>query len=186
MDGRRFAIVVAIAIAPCTIIAQRTGSRPPDARAGHGAPTSPRPGASHRGRRVLPRGGVGIVDVALPVDSAELEPPPAESAVPPPPPAAGPSSIQPPLQPTALPGAPRGSLRGNLWLAVEPNSAQVYVDGFYVGTVEESHRTPTGLSLAPGWHRLEFRAPGYVTPAVNVTVEPSRMARYEGELKKLP
>jgi hypothetical protein len=126
------------------------------------------------------------VDVALPVDSTELQPPPTDRAVPPPQPAAGPSSIQPPLPPTAPPGAPRGSLHGNLWLAVEPNSAQVYVDGFYVGTVAESQRTPTGLSLAPGWHRLEFRATGYATPAVNVTVEPSRTARYEGELKKLP
>ena len=112
---------------------------------------------------------MGIVDVALPVDAAELEPPPAESAVPGTPRAADlvdPASVAA----DRATGAHTRRVRGNLWLAVEPNSAQVYVDGFCVDGVEESHRTPTGLSLAPGWHGLEFRAPGYVTPAVNVTV----------------
>ena len=61
--------------------------------------------------------------------------------------------------------------------------AQVYVDGFYVGLVRDFHRSGAGLNLAAGWHRLEFRAPGYETPAVNVTIEPNRTATYQGELK---
>src|SRR5262249_1019179 len=63
---------------------------------------------------------------------------------------------------------------GNLRLSVAPDTAQVYVDGFYVGTVEEISRLEPGLDVAAGWHRLEFRAPGYVTPAVNVTIEANR------------
>ena len=64
-------------------------------------------------------------------------------------------------------------------------TAQVYVDGFYVGTVEDISRRPTGLDLAAGWHRLEFRAPGYVTPAVNVTIEADRTLNYRRELQPI-
>jgi hypothetical protein len=119
------------------------------------------------------------------VDANELNPDPADVAPPtlaPSGPLVESSSIQPPFQPTAT-AAAYGSLRGNLWLDVEPNGAQVYVDGFFHGTVADCQRTPAGLNLATGWHRLEFRAPGFETPAINVTVEPNRTTRYQGTLK---
>jgi hypothetical protein len=59
----------------------------------------------------------------------------------------------------------------------------VYVDGFYRGTVAECRRSAAGLNLATGWHRLELRAPGFETPAINVTVEPNRTTSYQGALK---
>jgi PEGA domain len=93
-----------------------------------------------------------------------------------------PSLIQPLLR-SAAPQPSQPIPHGNLWLAVGPVTAQVYVDGFYVGTVEDSHRTPEGLNLAAGWHRLEFRALGYETPAVNVTIEANRMVSHQGELR---
>jgi hypothetical protein len=68
-----------------------------------------------------------------------------------------------------------------LRLEVRPATAQVYVDGFYVGTVENAG-SAAGLSLAAGWHRLEFRAPGYATSAVNVTIEANRTISHSGEL----
>jgi hypothetical protein len=74
---------------------------------------------------------------------------------------------------------------GNLQLEVVPNTAQVYVDGFYVGTVDEISHLGAGLTVGAGWHRLEFRAPGYVTPAVNVTINANRTFTYRGELKQL-
>lgn len=80
---------------------------------------------------------------------------------------------------------PTAAARGNLRLAVEPDAAQVYVDGFYVGTVEEISRLEQGLVVAAGWHRLEFRAPGYVTPAVNVTIEADRTLSYGTQLLPL-
>jgi hypothetical protein len=61
----------------------------------------------------------------------------------------------------------------------------VYVDGFYSGTVADSSRSPDGLNLTIGWHRLVFRAPGYETPAVNVTILPNQTPSYRGELKSL-
>ena len=90
------------------------------------------------------------------------------------------SSIQP-LRPSPLPQP--SSSRGTLRLEIGPATAQVYVDGFYVGTVEDANRSQSGLSLAAGWHRLELRATGYVTPAINVTIEPNRTTSYRGELK---
>jgi len=59
----------------------------------------------------------------------------------------------------------------------------VYIDGFYRGTVADCRRNAAGLNLATGWHRLEFRAPGFETPAINVTVEANRTTSYQGELK---
>jgi hypothetical protein len=58
-------------------------------------------------------------------------------------------------------------------LDVQPGTAQVYVDGFYAGSLEEVNEG-AGLPLPSGWHRLEFRAPGFQTAAANVTVESAR------------
>ena len=96
-----------------------------------------------------------------------------------------PSSVQP-LRPSALPQTSQAVPRGTLKLEIGPASAQLYVDGFYVGTVGEANRPEAGLSLPAGWHRLEIRAPGYVTPAINVTVEANRTVSYRGALTPLP
>lgn len=79
------------------------------------------------------------------------------------------------------PPAPK-SARGYLQIEVEPRSAQVYIDGFYVGTVQDARRTPEGLNVAAGWHRVEFRAPGFETPAINLTIEANRTLNYQGAL----
>jgi hypothetical protein len=70
-------------------------------------------------------------------------------------------------------------------LNVEPASAQVYVDGFYVGSVADFSDPRPGLSLPLGWHRLEFRAPGFLTPAINVTIGLDRTTTYEGKLQPI-
>jgi hypothetical protein len=194
MDLRCMCLVVTIALAPSTVIAQGRGgqARPSDPRshaAGRRGAATPKVagGGDHRGERspARRRGGT-ILSMPLTVDSNEVKSD-SEDATPPRLAPAGPpvesSSIQPPFHPTATAGASQGSLRGNLWLDVEPNSAQVYVDGFFRGTVADCQRGAAGLNLATGWHRLEFRAPGFETPAINVTVETNRTTRYQGELK---
>jgi PEGA domain len=197
MDLRCLGIAFTIgylAVTPSTILAKgadRGGGSQADAGAprgpavaGSGAarPTTagraPRGTRSHAGRRVRV-----FAAVPYPTDSNELDSDALDTA--PPPSAASPSAEPSSIQPLP-PSAPQPSQplpRGNLWLAVGPNTAQVYVDGFYVGTVEDCRRTATGLSLAAGWHRLEFRAPGYETPAVNVTIEPNHLTSYQGELR---
>jgi hypothetical protein len=194
MEIRRICLVVTISLAPSTMTAQGRGGhgRPSDGhghtigRTGTAAPKTAGGGDHRAGRSPTRRRGGSIVAGPLLIDSNEINPDP-EDVTPPRLAPSGPqvesSSIQPPFQPTATTGAARGSLRGSLWLDVEPNGAQVYVDGFYHGTVADCQRSPAGLNLATGWHRLEFRAPGFETPAINVTVETNRTTRYQGTLK---
>jgi hypothetical protein len=58
---------------------------------------------------------------------------------------------------------------GHLLLEVEPHTAQVYVDGYYVGTVDDVNRN--GGRLGAGPHQIELTEPGYepVTVAVQMT-----------------
>jgi hypothetical protein len=83
------------------------------------------------------------------------------------------------------PEAPPDSLNeisqsGSLELAVEPRSADVYVDGFYVGTVEDVAQN--GLLLRAGRHWVDLRAGGYATLTVPVTIAAGQGLRYRGEL----
>lgn len=94
------------------------------------------------------------------------------------------SSLIQPLLTLPRPQRPQ-TAHGSLHVEVAPNIAQMYVDGFFVGTVEDVARLGAGLDLSAGWHRLEFRAPGYMTPAVNVTIEANRTLNYRGELKPI-
>src|SRR5262249_22202265 len=136
--------------------------------------------ARGRGRPAVVVAGVPYADTENPPatesgDSAAVPerapslPPPADS-----------STIRP-LPPAARPPSATGP-RGALRLGSGPPSAHVYVDGFFAGTIEETTRAPAGLPLAAGWHRVEVRAPGFVTPAINVTIEADRTLVYRGEL----
>lgn len=104
---------------------------------------------------------------AFPVPSPPLPPSPPTAST-----HAEPSSIQW-RGPVVAPPQPAGVAAGILQFDVEPRTALVYMDGFSVGSVDNVNARG-GLTLAAGWHRLEFRAPGYQTPAVNVTVEAFR------------
>jgi hypothetical protein len=94
------------------------------------------------------------------------------------------SSIQP-LHLSVPPRSLKPSASGTLRLEVSPDTAQVYVDGFYAGTVEDAAHSRGVLTMAAGWHRIEFRAPGYETLAANVTIVPDATVSYRGDLKPL-
>ncbi len=72
------------------------------------------------------------------------------------------------------------SLSGSLELAVEPRSADVYVDGFYVGTVDDVAQN--GLLLRAGRHWIDLRAEGYETLTVPVGIAAGQAIRYRGQL----
>jgi hypothetical protein len=97
---------------------------------------------------------------------------------------AEPSSIQP-LQPSSDGPRASSSAVGKLQLQIQPPTAQVYVDGFYVGWVDTLNGAG-GLKVTAGWHRMEFRASGYQTPAVNVTIEPNRIVVLRLTLRPIP
>jgi hypothetical protein len=96
--------------------------------------------------------------------------------------AAQPSSIQP--QPSSLLPPPSGTANGTLRIDVEPQSTEVFVDGFYAGSVAEVNAR--GLALGAGWHRLVFHSPGHETVSANVTVEPNRTTAYHFAWRQLP
>lgn len=175
---------------------QRSGQGTPGGVNGRTPGRAPRPSApplptTPRSGRAAPRNParwpVVAVAVAPAPDQSERDvtEPGAPPVRPTPTAPSEPSSVQP-LRPSPLPETSQSVPRGTLRLEIGPASAQLYVDGFYVGTVGEANQSEAGLSLPAGWHRLEIRAPGYVTPAINVTIEANRMVSYRGQLTPLP
>jgi hypothetical protein len=59
--------------------------------------------------------------------------------------------------------------RGYLSLFVQPVTAQIYVDGFFLGTIEDYSGVP-GPLIDAGPHRVELRAVGYETAAFDVRI----------------
>lgn len=72
---------------------------------------------------------------------------------------------------------------GYLRLDVEPESAQVYVDGFYAGTVADFRRSG-GRALEVGPHRIEMRADGYDSQAVELRIRANDVLPYRGTLNR--
>ncbi len=75
---------------------------------------------------------------------------------------------------------------GALRLKIKPNGAAVYVDGAYVGVVDEYDGIFQKLHLDAGPHRVEVRMPGFDTLAFDVRIEPDHTTTYHGELTKGP
>ena len=85
--------------------------------------------------------------------------------------------VAPPYGPPSVP--PEGDA-AIIVLQVQPSSAQIFVDGQFVGTVDDLR---SELAVAPGVHRVEFRAPGYDPLVVDVRVDGGRRITYRGALK---
>jgi hypothetical protein len=71
---------------------------------------------------------------------------------------------------------------GELRLDVSPRHAQVYVDGYFAGTVDDFDGAFQGIRLAPGAYRIDIVAPGYETLTFDVRITPGQKVRYRGEL----
>ena len=81
---------------------------------------------------------------------------------------------------------PSGDEEGALRLKVKPREAEVYVDGYYVGVVDDFNGVFQKLHIETGVHRIEIRAPGYEPLAFDVRITAGHKSTYEGELKKIP
>jgi hypothetical protein len=71
---------------------------------------------------------------------------------------------------------------GSLRMQVEPKDAQVYVDGYFAGIVDQFDGHFQHLDLSPGLHHLEIRAPGYQPLAFDVVIQSHHKADYRGRL----
>ena len=77
-----------------------------------------------------------------------------------------------------------GALSG-VTFQVFPAAAEVFVDGVYVGTVQDFWADLEPLMLVTGSHRIELRAPGYRTATLDVTTTPGQVISFAGELQPL-
>ena len=77
---------------------------------------------------------------------------------------------------------PTGSLR----LKLRPRDAQVYVDGYFVGLVDNFDGVFQKLSIDAGGHRIEVRAPGYETTSFDVLITPGETVTYKGDMRRVP
>jgi hypothetical protein len=75
-------------------------------------------------------------------------------------------------------GQPQAS--GVIAFDVEPPAAQVFVDGFYVGAVDDFQRE--GVNLPAGRHWIDLRASGYEALTIPVNIAAGQAARYRGNL----
>ncbi len=87
-------------------------------------------------------------------------------------------------------GYPRSSYtfgyEGTLHLKVKPRDASVFVDGYYVGIVDDFDGVFQRLHIEAGPHRIDINAPGYEPVTVDVRIEPDQTLTYRGELRKIP
>jgi len=77
-----------------------------------------------------------------------------------------------------------GSSDGRLLLRVVPKSAQVFVDGFYTGTVDDLDTIGHPLVLEAGSHTLELRADGYETETLAVRITAGEVISYQRDLRR--
>ena len=80
---------------------------------------------------------------------------------------------------------PSNAFYGGVRLQVTPRDAAVYVDGYYVGSVDDFDGSLQRIGLEPGPHHIEIRAPGYETLAFDVNVRPDETIRYRGDMVPL-
>jgi hypothetical protein len=75
---------------------------------------------------------------------------------------------------------------GGVQLDMVPWRAQVYVDGYYVGRVEEFRGYYHHLALPAGLHVIEILAPSFEPLSFEVNVSPGRTTTYRGNLSRAP
>jgi hypothetical protein len=137
-----------------------------------------------------------------PVTSYPAYPPPAypPAAYPPTaypaspyPPSAYPSTAYPPsgYPPSGYPPAgsvqtqgPNQANTGGVSFEITPGTAEVFVDGEYVGTVSQFTPTSPALGLAPGPHHIEIRAAGYRTLDLDADIVAGQVIPYQGTLQR--
>ncbi|MCY3843482.1 MAG: PEGA domain-containing protein [Acidobacteria bacterium] len=75
---------------------------------------------------------------------------------------------------------------GFLRLKVRPRQAQVFVDGYFVGVVNEFDGVFQRLRLEEGPHQVEIVHPGFEPLELDVLIVPGEKITFEGDLIRLP
>jgi hypothetical protein len=75
---------------------------------------------------------------------------------------------------------------GGIRLSMRPRDAQVFVDGYYAGIVDDFDGTFQQLRLEPGAHKIEVRMPGFEDLELDVFVQPGRTINIHEDLRPRP
>jgi hypothetical protein len=78
-----------------------------------------------------------------------------------------------------------GNDDGALKIKVTPRQAEVFVDGYFAGAVDDYDGLFQRLRLEPGPHRIEIRLDQYEPLAFDIRIEPDRTITYKGEMRKV-
>ena len=149
---------------------------------------------------IAPRGAVpGLGPVGLPLPPIGLQPPAVHHDPPrfrrdrsffswpvmvfyvPQPIAVAAPAPEPAPKRVEVPPAP-----GRLILDVQPPTALVYANGYYVGVPADFSAERGGGVLEPGVHRIDVSADGYEPATVDIRVSSSQTVTYKASLKALP
>lgn len=75
---------------------------------------------------------------------------------------------------------------GELRLQVFPRDAQVFVDGYYAGTVDDYDGMFQALKLEAGPYQIRISAPGFEDLMFDVRINPGQKINYRGDLRRRP
>jgi hypothetical protein len=75
--------------------------------------------------------------------------------------------------------------QGSLRLKIKPRDAKVYVDNYFVGTVDSMDGVFQKLPLNGGRHHVSVKADGYQPEEFDVVITPNETATYQGDLKPI-
>jgi len=92
-----------------------------------------------------------------------------------------PASVLPPA-PAPEPAPPKASPTGYLVPEIQPGSAEIFVDGYYVGTADDVRSQRGELVLEPGPHAVRIDAAGYEPLNFNVRIAANETIRYRHDL----
>jgi hypothetical protein len=80
---------------------------------------------------------------------------------------------------------PAALAAGFLRLDVQPKAAEVYLDGYYVGTIADIGESGLGLALDARPHRVDIRASGFESAGVDVRIVPPEIVTYRKVLTRI-
>ena len=75
---------------------------------------------------------------------------------------------------------------GSVKLKVKPRDAEVFVDGYFAGRVDDFDGALQALKLDSGAHNIEIRKPGFEPLRFDVRAQPERTITFRGEMKAVP
>lgn len=79
---------------------------------------------------------------------------------------------------SAIPGRAYGGVR----ITDAPRDAQVFVDGYYMGVVDDFDGVFQHMNLEAGPHHVEIREPGFEAIAFDVNVQPDQTTTFRAEM----